>query len=133
MSKTSDVRRRTMQAVKSVDTTPELAVRKILHGAGYRYRLHRAGLPGKPDIVFVRRQKVIFVHGCFWHGHDCSRGARKPKTNAAYWHQKIARNRARDSRVADQLRAQGWKVATVWECETKEVATLRKKLDRFLC
>ena len=85
-----------MRAVKSRDTSPELAVRALLRPIAPGYRLHRGDLPGKPDVVYVSRKLAIFVHGCFWHGHDCPRGARAPKTNAAYWRAKIARNRARD-------------------------------------
>ena len=89
---TSELRSRTMRAVKGRDTKPEMAVRRLLHRMGYRYRLHRKELPGRPDIVFGSRRKVIFVHGCFWHGHSCKRGNRLPKTNAEYWQTKIARN-----------------------------------------
>src|SRR5205814_5907334 len=93
---TPEQRSRIMRAVKGRDTAPEMTVRRIVHGMGYRYRLHRKDLPGKPDLVFPRDHKVIFVHGCFWHGHDCQRGARAPKMNADYWSTKIARNRNRD-------------------------------------
>ena len=125
------LRRRTMQAVKSKDTQPEIIVRKLLHAAGYRYRLHARGLPGKPDLVFPIRRKTIFVHGCFWHGHDCPRGNRQPKTNAAYWMAKIARNKARDVEQIAALRADGWKVHTVWECEIKKPGLLAR-LKRFV-
>lgn len=106
-----------MRAVRSRDTGPERAVRQLLYALGYRYRLHRANLPGSPDLVFVRRRKVIFVHGCFWHGHSCKRGARLPKSNADYWRAKIARNRARDTQCIDQLCHAGWNSLIVWECE----------------
>jgi len=86
-----------MRAVKSKDTTPEMVVRRLIHGIGYRYRLHGKELPGKPDLVFAGRRKVIFVDGCFWHGHDCKRGARQPKANGDYWKPKIARNVQRDA------------------------------------
>lgn len=105
-----------MAAVRGSNTKPELRVRRLLHGLGYRFRLHAADLPGKPDIVFLARRKVIFVHGCFWHGHDCARGARTPKTNRDYWVAKIARNRQRDARILSALDALGWRVLTVWEC-----------------
>lgn len=108
-----------MRAVRSKDTTPEMVVRRLVHQLGFRYRLHRKDLPGKPDLVFAGRRKAIFVNGCFWHGHDCSRGARAPKENAEYWRQKIARNRARDQASLDGLVASGWTILTVWECETK--------------
>jgi len=108
-----------MRAVRSADTRPEIALRKALFAKGFRYRVNVRGLPGRPDIVFPARQAVVFVHGCFWHGHDCKRGARTPKTNAAYWRSKIARNIARDERAVAALRAAGWRVRIVWECELK--------------
>lgn len=121
-----------MRAVKSKDTTPELRVRRLLHGMGYRYRLHRRDLPGHPDLVFAGRRKVIFIHGCFWHGHDCRRGARVPKTNAHYWTAKIGRNRDRDARALNALAEQGWRVLVLWECELKDEAILRASLRAFL-
>ena len=121
-----------MRAVKSKDTTPELIVRRMVHALGYRYRLHRRDLIGRPDLVFGPRRKVIFVHGCFWHGHDCKRGNRMPKTNSDYWQQKIARNRERDAQSIAALSSQGWDVLTVWECETKDGDALRQKLTAFL-
>jgi len=121
-----------MRAVKSRDTTPELAVRKSLFALGYRYRLNRADLPGKPDIVFPGRKTVVFVHGCFWHGHNCARGSREPKSNSDYWRAKIGRNRLRDSLVAGQLAAMGWRVVTVWECETRNEVAMTKRLQRAL-
>ena len=111
-----------MRAVKGRDTTPELAVRRILREAGVGYRLGGCGLPGRPDLVMKGRRVAIFVHGCFWHGHDCPRGSRKPKTNAGYWSAKIARNRARDAVATAALRSAGWRVVTVWECEMKTAA-----------
>jgi DNA mismatch endonuclease (patch repair protein) len=126
-----ELRRRTMQAVKSTDTKPEWTVRRLLHAAGYRYRLHAKALPGKPDLVFPSRRRVIFVHGCFWHGHHCARGDRMPKINAAYWSAKIGRNRVRDRQHLAALRADGWKVLTVWECELRRPSLLRR-LTRFL-
>lgn len=98
MTDASALRSRTMRAVRSANTKPEMIVRRMLHNAGFRYRLHRADLAGKPDLVFVSRRKVIFVHGCFWHGHGCKRGARVPKTNQNYWINKIERNRERDQK-----------------------------------
>src|SRR6204780_1716010 len=117
-----------MRAVKSRDTTPELAVRGLLREAAPGYRLHRADLPGKPDIVYGRRKLAIFVHGCFWHGHDCARGARAPKTNAAYWRAKIARNRARDEKTLVAYTAMGWRACVVFECELKDKAALAVRL-----
>lgn len=121
-----------MQAVKGANTTPEMTVRRLLASEGYRYRLHRSDLPGRPDIAFVGRRKVIFVHGCFWHGHDCRRGSRMPKTNSAYWSAKIIRNRSRDVRTRAVLSEAGWSVLTVWECETKDRAALIRRLVEFL-
>ena len=108
-----------MRRVKGRDTSPELAVRAILRAAGIGYRLGGMGLAGRPDIVMKGRRVAVFVHGCFWHGHDCARGARKPKANAEYWTAKIDRNRARDARVAAELEAAGWRVLTVWECDLR--------------
>lgn len=123
-----------MRAVKSKDTTPEMIVRKAAHVLGFRYRLHRRDLPGNPDLVFPIRRKVIFVNGCFWHGHDCARGSREPKTNVDYWRAKIARNVARDRCNLKALADTGWRVLTVWECETKkaEKELLKRKLQDFL-
>lgn len=122
----------TMRAVKSRDTSPELAVRAVLRKFAPGYRLHRADIPGKPDIAYVGRRQAIFVHGCFWHGHDCARGARPPKANADYWRAKIARNVARDARNLEALAAQGWRACVVRECELKDGVALEKKLRDFL-
>ena len=108
-----------MRRVKGRDTSPEIAVRRMLRAAGVGYRLGGAGLPGKPDIVMQGRRTVVFVHGCFWHGHDCARGSRKPRANADYWTAKLARNVARDRQVAARLTSDGWRVVTVWECGLK--------------
>jgi DNA mismatch endonuclease (patch repair protein) len=132
MTETPEQRSRTMRAVKSRDTTAELRVRRLIHRMGYRYRLHRHDLPGKPDIVLPRHGKVIFVNGCFWHGHTCVRGDRMPKTNSAYWSKKIARNRDRDQATNAALTADNWEVETVWECETKDEAALRHRISAFL-
>lgn len=123
-----------MRAVKSRDTAPELAVRAAARTLGYarRYRLNGAGLPGKPDLVFGAMRKAVFVHGCFWHGHDCKRGARAPKDNAAYWRAKIDRNRVRDETALAALSAAGWSALVVWECETRDGAALSRKLAGFL-
>ncbi len=126
--KPSPERSAIMRAVKSENTTPELAVRKLLRAFAPGYRLHRADLPGKPDIAYIGRRLAIFVHGCFWHGHDCARGARSPKTNAAYWREKIARNRARDAAHREALASLGWRVLTVYECELKDADALRRRL-----
>ena len=121
-----------MRAVKSRDTSPELAVRALLRKFAPGYRLHRADIPGKPDIAYVGKKLAIFVHGCFWHGHECARGARLPKANADYWRAKIARNVARDARHCEALAAQGWRVFVVWECELKDRYALEKKLRDFI-
>jgi DNA mismatch endonuclease (patch repair protein) len=117
-----------MRRVKGRDTTPERLVRKLLTELGVRYRLHRADLPGKPDIVMAGRRLAIQIHGCFWHGHDCARGARVPKNNRGYWLAKVGRNRARDAESLARLCAMGWRVETIWECEMKDQAALRTRL-----
>ena len=129
---TSAVRTKTMRAVKSKNTKPELLVRKLIHNLGYRFRLHRKDLPGVPDLVFPSRRKVLFVHGCFWHGHDCKRGARAPKENADYWRQKIARNRARDAAHLEKLSNLEWEAMSVWECELKDLSALTGRIQHFL-
>jgi DNA mismatch endonuclease (patch repair protein) len=121
-----------MRRVKGRDTTPELTVRRALTGLGARYRLHRADLPGKPDIVMPGRRLVLFVHGCFWHGHDCARGARVPKQNRDYWLGKVARNRARDAASREALVALGWRVETIWECDLKDAGALVLRLQALL-
>ncbi len=128
----SEARSAIMRAVKSRDTRPEMAVRSLAHRLGFRFRLHRRSLPGCPDLVFVARRKAIFVNGCFWHGHDCKRGARMPKANAPYWRAKIAANRSRDARVRAELATAGWESLTVWECETRDAEALRARLLDFL-
>lgn len=127
----SETRRRTMQAVRSSDTGPEMIVRRMLHAAGYRYRLHVKSLPGCPDLVFPSRRKALFINGCFWHGHSCLRGSRVPKANRQYWEKKIARNRERDLRSIEELLALGWQVRTLWECEIKSIdlGVLKRFID----
>lgn len=120
-----------MSRVRTKDTEPELVVRSALHSLGYRYRLHRKDLPGSPDLVFPSRHKAIFVHGCFWHGHDCSRG-KLPQTNAEFWKIKIDKNKARDERVAQTLKLLGWEVLIVWECEIHTDEKFVRNLTRFL-
>lgn len=121
-----------MRRVKGKDTSPELKVRKILWSLGARYRLNRRDLPGSPDIVMPGRRLAVFVHGCFWHGHDCARGARVPKQNRDYWTAKVDRNRARDARAETALRDAGWRVETVWECELKDMAALEARITGWL-
>jgi DNA mismatch endonuclease (patch repair protein) len=125
-------RSRIMRAVKSRDTAPELTVRRITHRMGFRFSLKRDDLPGKPDLALPKYRAAIFVHGCFWHGHRCRRGARAPKTNAEYWRGKIARNRARDRRVAAELRSRGWRVLAIYECQLKREAAVGKRIKKFL-
>ena len=121
-----------MRAVKSRDTTPELKVRALLRRFAPGYRLHRKDIPGNPDISYPGRKRAIFVHGCFWHGHECARGARAPKANAEYWRAKIARNVARDAAHRERLAALGWRALIVWECELKDAGALEEKLRAFL-
>jgi len=117
-----------MRAVKSRDTGAERAVRALLRPIAPGYRLNRVDLPGKPDIAYGRRKLAIFVHGCFWHGHDCARGARMPKANADYWRAKIARNRARDEKTLAAYSAMGWRTLVIHECELKDKAALGARL-----
>ena len=121
-----------MRRVKDRDTKPEMIVRRALTRLGARYRLHRKDLPGSPDVAMPGRRLAIFVHGCFWHGHDCARGARVPKQNRDYWLAKVARNRARDERNRAALAAMGWRVETVWECELKDAGALEGRLRTVL-
>jgi DNA mismatch endonuclease (patch repair protein) len=132
LPETAAQRSATMRAVKSRDTGPELAVRKLLRQIAPGYRLCRADLPGKPDIAYGKRKLAIFVHGCFWHGHDCPRGAREPRANSEYWRAKIARNRARDAVHAHALAEKGWRVLTIHECELKDRDALRGRLGAAL-
>ena len=125
-------RSRIMRAVKSRDTAPEMTVRRLVYSMGYRYRLHRKDLPGKPDLAFKSRRKVIFIHGCFWHGHDCKRGARVPKNNREYWETKITRNRERDRQHDEDLKREGWRVFVVWECQIREPEAVAERIKSFL-
>ena len=121
-----------MRRVKGRNTAPEMTVRRALTKLGARYRLHRKDLPGNPDVVLPGRKLAIFVHGCFWHGHDCARGARVPKQNREYWVAKVGRNVARDGRSREALAALGWRVETVWECELKDAEGLEARLRTLL-
>lgn len=121
-----------MARVRGRDTRPELLVRHLLHAMGYRYRVQLRCVPGRPDVAFTKRRAAVFVHGCFWHGHDCPRGKRLPKANAEYWLAKVARNRARDAETADKLTALGWRVLTLWECGLADRASLAAALRAFL-
>ena len=129
---TEKQRSENMRAIKSKDTAPELAVRRLIHGMSYRYRLHGRGLPGKPDLVFSGRHKVIFVHGCFWHQHSECKDGHPSRSNSSYWEPKLARNKERDTEHINHLTAEGWDVLTIWECETKDLSQLRSRLHDFL-
>ena len=129
---TAEQRSECMRAVKGKNTKPEMLVRKLVHSMGYRYSLHRAGLPGKPDLVLVSRRKVVFVHGCFWHRHTCRHGRVAPVHNSEYWNDKRDKNAARDRGNIRALRREGWKVLVIWECWTGKTDALRKRLEGFL-
>jgi len=121
-----------MSRVRSRDTKPEMLVRRLLHGLGYRYRLHGEELPGSPDLVFPRKKMVIWVHGCFWHGHGCRNGVRLPKTNVEFWSAKRRANMARDQRSALALESMGWKALVLWECELRDLTVLELRIRNFL-
>lgn len=120
-----------MRRVRRKDTAPEMAVRKYLHGEGLRYRLHVRGLPGTPDLVFAKYGAVVFVNGCFWHGHRCRHGSYSARTNVRFWQEKIVANRERDKRKARMLRSAGWRVFTVWECRADDPAELARLCRRI--
>ncbi|MGC2210379.1 MAG: very short patch repair endonuclease [Candidatus Korobacteraceae bacterium] len=130
-NRTPESRSALMARIGSKNTAPELLVRRLLFAMGYRFRLHRSDLPGKPDIVFVGRRKAIFVHGCFWHAHGCKIGL-APKSHLEFWQPKLKRNCARDLENERALRGQGWDVLTIWQCETKDCVRLQEKLVAFL-
>lgn len=121
-----------MSRVRNKDTKPEMLVRRLVHGLGFRHRLHGADLPGRPDLVFRGTRKAIFVHGCFWHRHSGCRNTRMPKSKLAFWRPKLFGNRRRDLRDQRRLRDLGWRVLVIWECEARDRAILVKRLDRFL-
>ncbi len=121
-----------MAAIKGKNTKPEMVVRRLVHAMGYRYRLHRKDLPGKPDLVFPSRRKVIEVYGCYWHMHDCPYGRVVPKTNAEFWQDKRLSNVARDKKNTVSLERQGWEVLVVWECEVKNTSELQERIKLFL-
>ncbi|HEB78971.1 MAG TPA: DNA mismatch endonuclease Vsr [Rhodospirillales bacterium] len=126
-------RSKNMAAIKGRDTHPEMIVRRLVHGLGYRYRLHRRDLPGKPDLIFTSLQAVIFIHGCFWHQHDSSGcKARPPKSNSEYWLPKLQKNVERDQRNLDKLKMLGWRILVIWECETRDTEELKEKVISFL-
>ncbi len=129
---TKEQRSLCMSRIRGKDTKPEMIVRRMLHALGYRYRLHRRDLPGCPDLVFSGRQKVVFVHGCFWHRHRCKYGQVSPATRPKFWERKLMGNKARDARNRKELRRLGWDVLVVWECQTREPETMIKRIVRFL-
>lgn len=131
-NQTPPERSRIMRAVKDRNTAPEMLVRRLCHKLGYRFRLHRKELPGKPDLVFPALKKIIFVNGCFWHGHHCKRGARLPGANLAYWRSKLRGNAQRDRNNVRALSTLGWEIMTVWECETHSAEELTGSLRQFL-
>ncbi len=121
-----------MRRIRKTDTKPELVVRRLAHAMGYRFRLYRQDLPGTPDLTFPSRNKAIFVHGCFWHQHDCAFGRKQPSVNQHYWLPKLAKNVARDVEARERLTAMGWAVLVIWECETKDRRTIERALRDFL-
>lgn len=133
MDKLSKKRRsEIMSRIRSKNTSPEMKVRSLVYRLGYRYRLHYEKLPGKPDLAFQTRKKVIFVHGCFWHGHEnCSKG-KLPKSNLEFWEPKIARNKERDSENTREINLRGWQILPIWQCELKNIPILEAKIIRFL-
>lgn len=120
-----------MSSVGTKDTLPERIVRSLLHRKGYRFRKNYPGLPGRPDIVFTKKRKVIFIHGCFWHGHNCKKG-RPPKSRKSYWTPKLLANKQRDRRSTRALKREGWEVLTVWGCEIKNISSVVRKIEKFL-
>jgi len=129
---TKEQRSYCMSRIRKTDTTPELTVRRIVHRLGYRFRLYRRDLPGCPDIVLPRHRKVIFVHGCWWHRHNCRLGRRSPKSRQQYWLPKLQANKERYKRDRRALQRQGWKVLVIWECQTRNLEQITNKLSMFL-
>ncbi|MBN1546050.1 MAG: DNA mismatch endonuclease Vsr [Syntrophaceae bacterium] len=123
-----------MAAIRNKDTKPELIVRRMVHGLGYRYRLHGSGLPGKPDLIFASRRKVIFVHGCFWHRHSCSKGRSMPATRTEFWMKKLENNKCRDENIYRKLSQLGWSYLVIWECEMKpsKINYLARRVIKFM-
>lgn len=128
---TPEARSKLMSKVSARNTGPEKKLRSLLHRAGFRFRLHAKRLPGKPDIVLPRYRTVIFVHGCFWHGHTCAKGTNRPKTRPEFWEKKINGNQERDGRNRQELENLGWRVLTVWECELKNQEELMTRLRKY--
>lgn len=128
----SEARSRIMRAVRKTNTKPEMAVRRILHAEGFRFRLHRRDLPGTPDVVLPKHRAAIQVHGCFWHQHPGCRHANLPRSRTDYWHPKLARNSERDAESTAALNALGWRVLVLWECELREANAISRRLRQFL-
>jgi DNA mismatch endonuclease (patch repair protein) len=129
---TPEQRKKNMSAIRGRDTKPEMAVRSLVHRLGYRFRLHDKKLPGRPDMVFAGRRKVIFIHGCYWHMHECPYGQVVPKTNTEFWQTKRQGNVKRDQRNLETLSMKGWQVMIVWECQTKDLDALTRRVRDFL-
>jgi DNA mismatch endonuclease (patch repair protein) len=129
---TPNERSRLMARVHASNTTPELAVRSMVHHMGFRFRLNVPQLPGRPDLVFPSLRKIVFIHGCFWHGHTCRAGQNRPASNKDYWTAKLERNMSRDRLNVRRLRQAGWSVMTIWECQLRDAERIRAKLLRFL-
>jgi DNA mismatch endonuclease (patch repair protein) len=127
-----DKRSWVMSRIKSQDTGPEIKIRSLVHRLGYRFRLHRKDLPGKPDLVFPARRKIIFVHGCFWHGHSCRKGQHMPETSTDYWRGKIEKTITRDRETVKALHAAGWQTLIIWECEIKNDLVMIASINNFL-
>jgi DNA mismatch endonuclease (patch repair protein) len=121
-----------MQRIRSKDTAPELVLRRLIHGLGYRFRLHRKDLPGRPDLVFAKRRKIVFLHGCFWHQHPDCREGRTPATRRDYWVPKLKKNQIRDAASRALLEEQGWKVLIIWECELGNISAVKRAVMKFL-
>lgn len=128
----SETRSRIMSHIHGKDTAPEMAIRRLIHGMGYRYRLHDRSLPGTPDIIFRARKKIIFVNGCFWHRHQGCRLATIPKTNVDYWTEKFRLNAERDRKTLEEFESIGWKTLVIWQCEIRDVEKLKGKIIEFL-
>ena len=130
--KVSEQRSRNMSAIKSKNTKPEIAVRKLLHSMGYRFRLHRKDLPGSPDIVLPKYKTVIFVHGCFWHRHENCKYASTPKTRKEFWENKFKVNLKRDAEVQEKIKNIGWQSVVIWECDTRNISFMKNKIEKLL-
>jgi DNA mismatch endonuclease (patch repair protein) len=128
----ADKRSRIMSRIRGYDTEPELKIRSLIHRMGYRFRVHQDKLPGNPDIVLNKYKKVIFIHGCFWHGHKGCIRSKRPTSNISFWQNKLDKNIARDKRVRRELRNLGWRYLVIWQCEVKKGDKLQKKIENFL-